>query len=143
MTLYKQLWIAILILLSIIFVGSVFTSSMSAQQYMERSVSGHNQNYANFLGLLLNSDCAMETCDKAHLETWLKPPMDQGYIRTIKLVAPDDEVLFDDQAPEKPGSAPQQSRSAVVSQGCWLSQCAEKLDRTVAASADPPRAANH
>ena len=48
MTLYKQLWIAILILLSIIFVGSVFTSSMSAQQYMERSVSGHNQNYANF-----------------------------------------------------------------------------------------------
>ena len=106
MTLYKQLWIAILILLSIIFVGSVFTSSMSAQQYMERSVSGHNQNYANFLGLLLNSDCAMETCDKAHLETWLKPPMDQGYIRTIKLVSPDDEVLFDDQAPEKPGSAP-------------------------------------
>ena len=106
MTLYKQLWIAILILLSIIFVGSVFTSSMSAQQYMERSVSGHNQNYANFLGLLLNSDCAVETCDKAHLETWLKPPMDQGYIRTIKLVSPDDEVLFDDQAPEKPGSAP-------------------------------------
>ena len=106
MTLYKQLWIAIVILLSIIFVGSVYTSSMSAQQYMERSVSGHNQNYANFLALLLNNDCAVEICDKAHLETWLKPPMDQGYIRTIKLVDPMDEVLFDDQAPEKPGTAP-------------------------------------
>ena len=111
MTLYKQLWIAIVILLSIIFMGSVFTSSMSAQQYMEKSVSGHNQNYANFLALLLNNDCAVEICDKAHLETWLKPPMDQGYISTIRLISPMDEVLFDDQAPEKPGSAPQWFKS--------------------------------
>ena len=40
MTLYKQLWIAIVILLSIIFMGSVFTSSMSAQQYMESQSAG-------------------------------------------------------------------------------------------------------
>ena len=106
MTLYKQLWIAIVILLSVIFIGSVFTSSMSAQQYMEKSVSGHNQNYANFLALLLNNDCAIEICDRAHLETWLKPPMDQGYISTITLVSPLDEILFDDLAPEAPGTAP-------------------------------------
>ncbi|MGB1191080.1 MAG: LapD/MoxY N-terminal periplasmic domain-containing protein, partial [Pseudomonadales bacterium] len=111
MTLYKQLWIAIVVLLSIIFLGSVFTSSMSAQQYMEKSVSGHNQNYANFLALLLNNDCAVEICDKAHLETWLKPPMDQGYISTIRLISPMDEVLFDDRAPEKPGSAPEWFKS--------------------------------
>ena len=37
--------------------------------------------------------------------------MDQGYISTIRLISPMDEVLFDDQAPEKPGSAPQWFKS--------------------------------
>jgi len=79
MTLYKQLLIGIIALLAMIFVGSVVISSKSAQNYTERSVSGHNQNYANLLTLLLNSECAQIECDKPHLETWLKPIIDQGH----------------------------------------------------------------
>ena len=63
MTLYRQLLIGIIILLAAIFVGSVVISSKSAQSYTERSVSGHNQNYANLLTLLLNSECAQIECD--------------------------------------------------------------------------------
>jgi len=106
MTLYKQLWIAIIVALSMIFVGSLFVSSLSAQQYLEEQVSAHNQNYANFLALLLNSQCALETCDEAHLSTWLKPPIDQGYILSIQVISPLGDTLFSDNAIEKTGTAP-------------------------------------
>jgi len=107
MTLYKQLLIGIIALLAVIFVGSVVISSKSAQNYTERSVSGHNQNYANLLTLLLNSECAQIECDKPHLETWLKPIIDQGHFKSIKLISPKGDALFVDEAPEKIGSAPE------------------------------------
>ena len=105
MTLYKQLWVAIIIALSMIFVGSLFVSSLSAQQYLEEQVTAHNQNYANFLALLLNDQCSQEVCDEAHLSTWLKPPIDQGYILSIAVISPLSETLFSDNAIEKAGQA--------------------------------------
>ena len=107
MTLYRQLLIGIIVLLAAIFIGSVVISSKSAQSYTERSVSGHNQNYANLLTLLLNSECAQIECDKPHLETWLKPIIDQGHFKSIKLVSPDGDALFIDEAPEQEGTAPE------------------------------------
>ena len=106
MTLYKQLLIGVITLLIAIFIGSVVISSKSAQNYTERSVSGHNQNYANLITLLLNSECAQIECDKPYLEIWLKPIIDQGYFKTIDLISPEGEPLFVDQAPEQLGSAP-------------------------------------
>lgn len=106
MTLYRQLLIGIIVLLAAIFIGSVVISSKSAQSYTERSVSGHNQNYANLLTLLLNSECAQIECDKPHLETWLKPIIDQGHFKSIKLISPEGDSLFVDEAPEEQGSAP-------------------------------------
>ena len=106
MTLYRQLLIGIVAILATIFLGSVVISSKSAQSYTERSVSGHNQNYANLLTLLLNSECAQIECDKPHLETWLKPIIDQGHFKSIKLISPEGDSLFVDEAPEEQGSAP-------------------------------------
>lgn len=106
MTLYKQLWVAIIMALSMIYVGSLFVSSLSAQQYLEDQVSAHNQNYANFLALLLNSQCSQEICDDAHLSTWLTPPIDQGYILSIQVISPLGESLFANKAIEKAGQAP-------------------------------------
>jgi len=112
MTLYRQLLIGIIVLLAAIFIGSVVISSKSAQSYTERSVSGHNQNYANLLTLLLNSECAQIECDKPHLETWLKPIIDQGHFKSIKLVSPDGDALFTDEAPEQEGTAPEWFKNA-------------------------------
>jgi len=112
MTLYRQLILGIVALLAVIFVGSVVISSKSAQSYTERSVSGHNQNYANLLTLLLNSECAQIECDKPHLETWLKPIIDQGHFKSIKLVSPDGDALFTDEAPEQEGTAPEWFKNA-------------------------------
>ena len=112
MTLYRQLLIGIIVLLAAIFIGSVVISSKSAQSYTERSVSGHNQNYANLLTLLLNSECAQIECDKPHLETWLKPIIDQGHFKSIKLISPEGDSLFVDEAPEEQGSAPDWFKNA-------------------------------
>ena len=112
MTLYRQLLIGIIVLLAAIFIGSVVISSKSAQSYTERSVSGHNQNYANLITLLLNSECAQIGCDKPHLETWLKPIIDQGHFKSIKLVSPDGDALFTDEAPEQEGTAPEWFKNA-------------------------------
>ena len=112
MTLYRQLLIGIIVLLAAIFIGSVVISSKSAQSYTERSVSGHNQNYANLLTLLLNSECAQIECDKPHLEIWLKPIIDQGHFKSIKLISPEGDSLFIDEAPEEQGSAPDWFKNA-------------------------------
>ncbi|HKK23806.1 MAG TPA: hypothetical protein VJ947_08980, partial [Pseudohaliea sp.] len=53
MSLYKQLWLAIVFLLALVFCGSVALSSLSAKRYLEQQLAIKNSDNATALAISL------------------------------------------------------------------------------------------
>ncbi len=91
MTLTRQLWLAILVVMLISFGGTCFISLLSARDYIHRQLTIQNQDNAAALALTLSQMAK----DKGTLELLIGAQFDSGHYRTIKLVAPDGKVLVE------------------------------------------------
>lgn len=90
MSLYKQLWIGIALLMTLAFGGSFIVSSVSAKSYLQEQLTIKNSDNANALALSLSTAEA----DPIMLELTLSAQFDTGFYRRIELTAPDGSVML-------------------------------------------------
>ena len=91
MSLVKQLWIGIILLMAIAFGGSFVVSSMSAKNYLEKQLTIKNSDNANALALSLSRSQA----DPVMLELTLAAQFDTGFYREIKITGADGITLLE------------------------------------------------
>ncbi len=91
MSLVKQLWIGIILLMVIAFGGSFVVSSLSAKNYLEKQLTIKNSDNANALALSLSRSQA----DPVMLELTLAAQFDTGFYKEIKLTGADGTTLLE------------------------------------------------
>ncbi|QIB64769.1 bifunctional diguanylate cyclase/phosphodiesterase [Kineobactrum salinum] len=84
MSLFKQLWLAVILLLSVVFGGSLIVNSLSAKNYLEQQLYMKNVDNANALALSLTQQQA----DAVLLELTLAAQFDTGHYELIELRDP-------------------------------------------------------
>lgn len=89
MTLTRQLWIAIAVLITLTFVSGFIVSVYSARNYYVEQLTVKNIDNATGLALALTQ---MEK-DPVTVELMISAQFDSGHYQRIELVGPDDGVL--------------------------------------------------
>ncbi len=97
MSLHKKLWIAIIVLLLLVFSGSFLVSTLSAKSYLEQQISMKNADNAAALALSLTQQGA----DDVLLELTLSAQFDTGFYELIELRDPEGKlkILRQDEQP--------------------------------------------
>ena len=90
MSLYKQLWLAVIFMLSLVFGGSFIVSSLSAKAYLEEQLRMKNADNATALALSLTQQGA----DEVLLELTLSAQFDTGFYEMIQLADPEGQVTI-------------------------------------------------
>lgn len=90
MSLYKELWLAIVFLLILAFGGNLIVNSLSAKSYLERQLSMKNGDNANALALSLTQQGA----DQVLLELTLSAQFDTGFYEMIQFSDPQGKVTI-------------------------------------------------
>jgi EAL domain-containing protein (putative c-di-GMP-specific phosphodiesterase class I)/GGDEF domain-containing protein len=88
MSLYKQLWLAVILMLTLVFSGSFLVSSLSAKSYLEQQLYMKNSDNATALALSLTQQDA----DLVLLELTIAAQFDTGFYEMIELVGPEGQV---------------------------------------------------
>lgn len=94
MSLFRQLWLAIVSLMSIIFIGSFLISVLSARGYLEQQLSLKNIDNAESLALALSQQ---PNKDPVAVALVISAQFDTGHYQLIRLVGPDRRVLVEHQ----------------------------------------------
>lgn len=89
MSLVKQLWIAIVLVMTVAFGGSLVVSVLSARHYLEQQLQVKNIDNATSLALSMTQ---MDK-DPATLELQVAAQFDAGHYRFIRVTSPTGEVL--------------------------------------------------
>ena len=89
MSLIKQLWLTVIMILLLAFVGSLVVSVTSTRHYVEQEVQIKNADNANALALSMTQ---MEKEDVS-IELLLSAQFDTGHYRLIELRSPEGEVM--------------------------------------------------
>ncbi len=89
MSLIKQLWIAIALVTSLSFGGSLIVSTLAAQSYLEQQLDVKNLDNATSLALSLSQ----MPKDPVTVELQIAAQFDAGHYRSIHLAAPDGSVI--------------------------------------------------
>jgi EAL domain-containing protein (putative c-di-GMP-specific phosphodiesterase class I)/GGDEF domain-containing protein len=90
MSLYKELWLAIVFLLILAFGGNLIVNSLSAKSYLERQLSMKNGDNANALALSLTQQGA----EQVLLELTLSAQLDTGFYEMIQFSDPQGKVTI-------------------------------------------------
>jgi EAL domain-containing protein (putative c-di-GMP-specific phosphodiesterase class I)/GGDEF domain-containing protein len=90
MSLYKQLWLAVIFLLTLVFGGSLLVTSLSAKAYLEQQLYMKNSDNATALALSLSQQDA----DEVLLELTLSAQFDTGFYELIELVNPEGKATI-------------------------------------------------
>lgn len=90
MSLYKQLWLAVIFMLTLVFGGSFIVSSLSAKAYLEEQLRMKNADNATALALSLTQQGA----DEVLLELTLAAQFDTGFYELIQLADPEGNVTI-------------------------------------------------
>ena len=88
MSLHKKLWLAIILLLLLVFSGSFLVTTLSAKSYLEQQISMKNADNAAALALSLTQQGA----DAVLLELTLSAQFDTGFYELIELRDPQGEL---------------------------------------------------
>lgn len=102
MSLYKQLWLAIVFLLGLVFMASVIVSSLSAKGYLEQQISMKNADNATSLALSLTQ----QEGDEVLLELIISAQFDTGFYELIELTNPEGMVTISREDTRHTGDAP-------------------------------------
>ena len=102
MSLIKQLWIAIALVMSIAFGGSMVVSVLSARHYLEQQLQVKNIDNATALALSLTQ----LPKDAVTVELQLAAQFDAGHYRFIRIVSPTGKTLVERVADNQQSGAP-------------------------------------
>lgn len=91
MSLIKQLWIATILLVVIVFSGSLFTSIASSRSYLIEQLSQKNIDNATSLALIISQ---MEK-DPVNIELLLSAQFDAGHYQLIQLLDPSGNIILE------------------------------------------------
>ncbi len=100
MSLYKQLWLSIILLLALVLGVSLLVTTLSAKSYLEEQLAIKNADNANALALSLGQQGA----DPVLMELTLAAQFDTGFYELIELNDPDGNTLV--RREDTPTSAP-------------------------------------
>jgi EAL domain-containing protein (putative c-di-GMP-specific phosphodiesterase class I) len=90
MSLYKQLWLSVILLMLLIFGGILVVSSLSAKAYLEEQLYMKNSDNATALALSLTQQDA----DPVLLELTLSAQFDTGHYELIQLTDPGGSIII-------------------------------------------------
>ena len=102
MSLIKQLWIAIALVMSIAFGGSMVVSVLSARHYLEQQLQVKNIDNATALALSLTQ----LPKDEVTVELQVAAQFDAGHYRFIRIVSPKGKTLVERVATSTQQGAP-------------------------------------
>ena len=91
MSLYKQLWLAIIFLMSLTFLGSFVVSNLSAKAYLQEQLYRKNLDNASTLALSLSS----ELRDAITTELFINAQYDTGHYQFIRLIDANGELVVE------------------------------------------------
>ena len=91
MSLIKQLWIAIIVVMTIAFGGSMVVSVLSARHYLEQQLQVKNIDNATALALSLSQ----LPKDPVTVELQVATQFDAGHYRFIRIVSPTGQTLVE------------------------------------------------
>ena len=103
MTLNRQLWLAISLLMAIAFIGSFVVSSLSAKTYLQQQLYLKNVDNANSLALTLSASDA----DSVTMELMLNAQFDTGHYRYIRFIDASGNTLIERIDNEQSDAAPE------------------------------------
>jgi diguanylate cyclase (GGDEF)-like protein len=103
MSLIKQLWIAIILVMAMAFAASTVTSVLSARQYLQQQLQVKNIDNATALALSLSQ----LPKDPVMVELQVAAQFDAGHYRFIRIVSPKGETLVERVFEGKVEGAPQ------------------------------------
>lgn len=104
MTLYRQLAISIVILLTAGFIGTVIISTSNLRSFLETQLETHAQDTATSLGLSLSPHMAQQ--DLPVINLMIDAIFDRGYFHSIQLVDIDGNTLVDRTRDNQNGPVP-------------------------------------
>lgn len=90
MSLYKQLWLAVIVLLTVVFGASLVVSSLAARGYLEQQLSIKDAENANMLAMLLSQQGG----DRARQEQTLSEQFNTGFYNLIELTDTAEEPVI-------------------------------------------------
>jgi len=102
MSLIKQLWIAIILVMTIAFGGSMIVSVLSARHYLEQQLQVKNIDNATALALSLTQ----MPKDQITVELQVAAQFDAGHYRFIRIVSPNGQTLVERVATDRQHWAP-------------------------------------
>ena len=102
MSLFKQLWLGVICLLTVVFTVSVVATTLSARDYLEQQLSMKNADNATALALSLTEQGG----DAVLLELTLSAQFDTGYYELIELIDPEGHATIRRIAEEAEAGAP-------------------------------------
>ena len=102
MSLYKQFWLAIVLLLTLVYGVSIVVSAQSTRSYLQAQLAMKNADNAAALALSLTQQGA----DAVLLELTISAQFDTGFYELIELVDPQGKVTIRREANEERTSAP-------------------------------------
>ena len=102
MSLFRQLWLAVIASTVIAFAGSFVVSMLTARHYLEQQLAIKNNDNAASLAL------SMSQLDKdpVTIELQLAAVFDSGQYALIRLVAPDGKPMIEKTSPPLAGEVP-------------------------------------
>jgi predicted signal transduction protein with EAL and GGDEF domain len=102
MSLFRQLWLAIIASTVIAFAGSFIVSTLTARHYLERQLAIKNNDNAATLAL------AMSQLDKdpVTVELQVAAVFDSGQYATVRLIDPEGKTLIEKTSPQHAGNVP-------------------------------------
>lgn len=89
MSLFRQLWIAVIIMMLISFAGSFIVSNLSARTYLEAQLTLKNLDNANALALSMGSG----DTDPVTLDLYIAAQFNSGHYQRIRFNAPDGTLI--------------------------------------------------
>ena len=95
MSMYRQLWLAIIVSMLLALTGSLFASMLSARSYLESQLSTKNSDNAAALALSLSQS----EPDAVSVELTVSALFDSGHYELIRVVDPVGQVIVERSAP--------------------------------------------
>ena len=95
MSMYRQLWLAIIISMLLALTGSLFASMVSARAYLQAQLSNKNADNAALLALSLSQGKP----DAVSVELLVSALFDSGHYELIRVVDPEGALIVERSAP--------------------------------------------
>ena len=102
MSIYRQLWLAIIISMLLALGGSLFASLLSARSYLEQQLTMKNADNAAVLALALGQ----QNPDQVTVELAIAAVFDSGHYESIRVIDPAGKVIIERVSPPGDIGAP-------------------------------------